>query len=63
MLDKNKNGLLANFWMVTMNENLNTHKPEFEEWKWIDPLEALGFVVPFKKELYIKILEEFKFLY
>ena len=28
--------------------DLETHKPEFEEWKWIRPEDAVKFVVPFK---------------
>lgn len=43
--------------------NINYFKPEFSEWKWINPNDALNFVIPFKKKLYIQILEEFKKLY
>ena len=43
--------------------DLETHKPEFFKWKWIEPKEALELVVPFKKKLYKSLLEEFKFLY
>ena len=32
--------------------DLETHKPEFEEWKWIRPEDAVKLVVPFKKKLY-----------
>ena len=39
--------------------NLETHKPEFMEWKWIKPKEVLKFVVPFKKNLYENILKDF----
>ncbi len=43
--------------------NLETHKPEFEDWKWIKPEDALKFVVPFKKKLYKDVLKGFKKLY
>ena len=43
--------------------DLKTHKPEFKDWKWIKPVEAINFVVPFKKELYKKILKNFNELY
>ena len=43
--------------------NLNTHYPEFSDWKWIKPDDSLKLVVPFKKELYKNILENFKDLY
>ena len=40
--------------------NLNTHKPEFSDWKWINPKDAIKFVVPFKKDLYLKVLHAFE---
>ena len=40
--------------------NLNYHKPEFSEWKWIEPEKILDLVIPFKKNLYKKILDAFK---
>ncbi|MAI83835.1 MAG: RNA pyrophosphohydrolase [Rickettsiales bacterium] len=43
--------------------NLKMHKPEFCEWKWIRPQEIINLVVPFKKEMYKKILDSFKHLY
>ena len=43
--------------------DLETHKPEFEEWKWIRPEDALKFVVPFKKKLYKDVLKGFENLY
>ena len=43
--------------------NLNYHKPEFSEWKWIDPKSALDLVIPFKKRMYEKILDTFRKLY
>ena len=43
--------------------DLETHKPEFEEWKWIRPEDAVKFVVPFKKKLYKDVLRGFENLY
>ena len=43
--------------------DLETHKPEFEEWKWIRPEDAVKFVVPFKKKLYKDVLKGFENLY
>ena len=40
--------------------NVGTENPEFSEWKWIEKKNILNNIVPFKKEVYIKILEEFK---
>ncbi|MAI28935.1 MAG: RNA pyrophosphohydrolase [Pelagibacteraceae bacterium TMED124] len=43
--------------------DLETHKPEFEDWKWIKPEDAMESVVPFKKKLYRDVLKGFKNLY
>ena len=43
--------------------NLNYHKPEFSEWKWIEPRLAIDLVIPFKKSMYEKILDTFIVLY
>ncbi len=42
---------------------LDSYTPEFGRWKWINPSDSINLVVPFKKKLYKKILEEFSFLY
>ena len=42
-------------------ENLQADKkPEFHNWKWVSPQEVLNKIVVFKKEIYQKILKEFK---
>lgn len=40
--------------------NLLTHHPEFSVWKWAPISELSEIVVPFKKEVYESVLEEFK---
>ena len=42
--------------------NIKTNKPEFLEWKWIEPNELPKVVVSFKTDVYRKLLEELKFL-
>ena len=37
--------------------------PEFCEWRWINPVDCLDLVVPFKRALYKKVLKNFKNLY
>ena len=37
-------------------------KPEFNNWKWVSPENVLNDIVDFKKEIYKKILTEFKFI-
>jgi putative (di)nucleoside polyphosphate hydrolase len=43
--------------------NLETHKPEFKDWKWIKPQDVMKSVIPFKKKLYRDVLKGFKNLY
>lgn len=40
--------------------DLDTHEPEFIEWKWIEPEMLPEVIVPFKRELYAKLLVEFR---
>ena len=40
--------------------NVNTENPEFSEWKWTNHKTLTKNAVPFKRDVYIKILEEFK---
>ena len=43
--------------------NVKTAKPEFSEWKWTNKNFMVNEIVPFKREVYSKILEEFKDLF
>ena len=40
--------------------NLATAHPEFDAWKWVVPDGLLKIIVPFKHQLYIDILAEFR---
>jgi putative (di)nucleoside polyphosphate hydrolase len=33
--------------------------PEFGQWKWVTPTEMLEYVVPFKRDMYRRVVEEF----
>ena len=39
--------------------NIVTEHPEFAEWRWVRPEQIVELIVPFKKDLYTKVLEEF----
>jgi putative (di)nucleoside polyphosphate hydrolase len=39
--------------------DLATGHPEFSGWKWVPPAELPGLIVPFKRPLYVALLEEF----
>lgn len=40
--------------------DLATDHPEFDAWKWIQPEQLPEMIVPFKRQLYIDILAEFR---
>ena len=40
--------------------NVGTNNPEFSEWKWTKIDSIVNNIVPFKRDVYSKILEEFK---
>lgn len=42
--------------------NLDTEIPEFLEWKWVAIQDLPGIIVPFKRELYEKVVAEFRSL-
>lgn len=39
--------------------NIVTEHQEFSAWKWIDPDELVGAIVPFKRGVYTRVLEAF----
>lgn len=50
---------LARFLGTDADVNIRTPHPEFREWKWIEPEELPELIVPFKRELYRRLLGEF----
>lgn len=38
---------------------IDTDHPEFSEWMWCDPSELVDRIVPFKREVYARVLAEF----
>ena len=40
--------------------NVNTHKPEFLEWKWVEIDQLIDIVVDFKRDVYKKVTSEIK---
>ena len=39
--------------------NIETEHPEFSEWKWIEMTDLPGIIVPFKRDLYQALVDEF----
>ena len=40
--------------------DLATAHPEFKAWKWVEPDELPRLIVPFKRRVYLDLLEEFR---
>jgi putative (di)nucleoside polyphosphate hydrolase len=36
------------------------HDPEFSQWKWVPLTDLLDYVVPFKRDVYRKVMQEFE---
>ena len=51
---------LARFTGTDEDVNIATEHPEFREWKWVDPQTIPDLIVPFKRDLYRRLLREFE---
>jgi putative (di)nucleoside polyphosphate hydrolase len=50
---------LARFLGADSDVNIATKHPEFREWKWLEPERLPDLIVPFKRDLYRRLLSEF----
>ncbi len=50
---------LARFTGTDANVNIATADPEFRAWKWAEPAQLPDLIVPFKRDLYRRLLEDF----
>ena len=50
---------LARFLGEDSDVDIATAHPEFRTWKWVAPAELPGVIVPFKRDLYRRLLAEF----
>ena len=50
---------LARFLGRESDINIATKHPEFNDWKWVAPAELPDLIVPFKRDLYRRLLHEF----
>ena len=50
---------LARFLGTDADVNIATAHPEFREWKWVEPERLPELIVPFKRDLYRRLLREF----
>ena len=42
---------------------LDTPHPEFSTWRWVEPDELPGLIVPFKRGVYLSVVAEFRLLW
>ena len=54
-----QNWFLMKFLGPDSEINLKQKYPEFNQWKWVDITELPRLIVPFKKKLYLSIIQEF----
>jgi putative (di)nucleoside polyphosphate hydrolase len=52
--------ILFNFDGTDENINIKTEDPEFCSWKWAEPKVIPDLAVPFKRNVYLAVLEEFR---
>jgi putative (di)nucleoside polyphosphate hydrolase len=50
---------LARFLGHDSDVNIATRHPEFRAWQWVEPQHLPDLIVPFKRELYRRLLREF----
>jgi putative (di)nucleoside polyphosphate hydrolase len=50
---------LARFLGQDTDVNLQTDHPEFRDWKWVEPSALPDLIVPFKRDLYRRLVEDF----
>ena len=51
---------LARFLGRDEDVRIDAHEhPEFRQWKWVEPAELPSLIVPFKRQLYERLLEDF----
>ena len=58
-IGQDQDWFLARFLGTDADVNIATNHPEFREWKWIAPAQLPELIVPFKRELYRRLLREF----
>lgn len=51
---------LARFLGADSDVRIDTPDPEFRAWKWAEPSDLPAMIVPFKRALYERVVEEFR---
>jgi putative (di)nucleoside polyphosphate hydrolase len=56
---QDQNWYLARFLGRDSDVDIATEHPEFREWRWVEPEQLPELIVPFKRDLYRRLLREF----
>jgi putative (di)nucleoside polyphosphate hydrolase len=58
-IGQDQDWFLARFLGSDSDIDIATKHPEFRTWKWVEPAQLPDLIVPFKRDLYRKLLSEF----
>jgi putative (di)nucleoside polyphosphate hydrolase len=58
-LGQEQDWFLARFLGSDSDVNIATKHPEFRDWKWVGPEELPELIVPFKRDLYRRLVRDF----
>jgi putative (di)nucleoside polyphosphate hydrolase len=59
-IGQDQDWFLARFLGRDADINIATKHPEFREWRWVEPERLPELIVPFKRELYRRLVAEFR---
>ncbi|WP_308517539.1 RNA pyrophosphohydrolase [Sphingomonas flavescens] len=58
-LGQDQDWFLTRFLGRDSDVNIATAHPEFRDWRWVEPARLPELIVPFKRELYCRVVAEF----
>jgi putative (di)nucleoside polyphosphate hydrolase len=59
-IGQDQDWFLARFLGSDADIDIATEHPEFREWRWVEPDRLPELIVPFKRDLYRRLVEEFR---
>lgn len=58
-IGQDQDWFLCRFLGTDADIDIATPHPEFREWQWVEPARLPGLIVPFKRDLYRRLIAEF----
>ena len=59
-IGQDQDWFLARFLGRDEDIDIETEHPEFREWRWVEPERVPELIVPFKRDLYRRLIDEFR---